>query len=292
MKSLNKICFSVVLALMPLLSFSQTAEPFQKAQGFSHPESVILDEDNNVLYVSNMADKEEGDGFISKVKPSGEVIEARWITGLNDPKGLLLDGDKLYVTDNTELVEMSISNGEISKRTAVKNAVSLNDITQDEAGSIFISDMGQNSIYMKPGEMAINNMMMSDHQKGEFTELIKSDQLSTPNGLLAVGDHLYVASWGENQDGNLLRLDLDTGEIQNVTNKGIGNLDGIQKASNDSFYVSDWATGSIYRIDKDGNTQQVVSSEKSAGDILFHEKENVLVLPMNLQNEVWWYRVD
>ncbi|WP_424493581.1 hypothetical protein [Salinimicrobium sp. GXAS 041] len=292
MKTLEKISSGVLLVLFPLISVSQNSEPFHKAKGFSHPESVILDSANNVLYVSNMADKEAGDGFISKVDPSGEIIEARWITGLNDPKGLLLDGDKLYVTDNKELVEMSLNDAKVTRKIQVKDAVSLNDITQDDEGNIFISDMGQNSIYIMPGEMANNSMIADYVEEGEVTEFFKSDKLNTPNGVLAVGDQLYVGSWGKNQDGNFLRLDTETQEIKKVTEKGIGNLDGIQKASKDSFYVSDWATGTIYSIDKDGNTEAVVTAEKSAGDILFHEEENVLILPMNFQNEVWWYRVD
>ena len=291
MKTLFKILLTTIVIVSPVLGYSQADMPTHKAEGFSHPESVVLDEVNDVLYVSNMADKEEGDGFISKVTPSGEIIELKWITGLNDPKGLLVDGDKLYVTDNTEVVEMSINDAKITERRKVENAVSLNDITMDEAGSIFISDIGQNTIYFIPGEMA-GKMMMNTARQGEISEFLKSDKLNSPNGLLAVRDNLYVGSWGQNQDGNLLKLDFETRRIENVTEEGIGNLDGIQAAGEDAVYVSDWSTGSIYKIDERGNTEKILTSEKSAGDILFLENEGKLVLPMNFQNAVWWYGVD
>jgi sugar lactone lactonase YvrE len=270
---------------------AQNEEPLRKVEGFSHPESVVFDEQNNMLYVSNMADDKDGDGFISKISPEGDILELKWITGLNDPKGLLVAGDKLYVTDVTELVEMDLKKGTIIRKISVDGAMSLNDITIDAAGSIFFSDLEQSSIYFIPGKMAANSMMVNT-PKGEIAEYLKSSRLNSPNGLLAHKDELYVASWGENQDGNLLKIDMDTKQIENVTNEGIGNLDGIQPTAEDSLYVSDWATGKIYRIDQNGNKSLILTAEKSSGDILFLKEKNQLILPMNFQNSVWWYQLN
>ncbi|GHA31209.1 ATP-binding protein [Salinimicrobium marinum] len=272
-------------------AIAQNEEPLLKVEGFSHPESVVFDEQNNVLYVSNMADDKDGDGFISKITPEGEILDLKWITGLNDPKGLLVHEDKLYVTDVTELVEMDLQKGEINRKIPVDGAMSLNDITVDAGGSIFFSDLEQSSIYFIPGEMAANSMRV-DTPKGEIAEFLKSSKLNSPNGLLAHKDDLYAASWGENQDGNLLKIDMDTKEIFMVTEEGIGNLDGIQPSGKDFFYVSDWATGKIYSIDPNGNKTLVLTAEKSSGDILFLKEKNQLILPMNFQNSVWWYQLD
>lgn len=292
-----KLTSSKVLTLIFLfignLLFAQTnsAKLLHKAEGFSHPESVVYDEQDDVLYVSNMADDKEGDGFISKITSEGEIVELKWITGLKDPKGLLVHDNKLYVTNNTELVEMDIEKGEIARRIPVEGAVSLNDITVDAGGTIFFSDMGQNSIYWIPGKMASNSMLKTAPE-GEVSEYVKTPELNTPNGLLAHRDYLYVGSWGENQDGDLLRMDLDTREVEKVTEEGVGNLDGIQTAGGNSFYVSNWSTGKIYKIDQQGNAELILTSEKSSGDILFLENRNQLILPMNFQNEVWWYELE
>jgi len=119
---------------------STSATLIKKVEGFSHPESVVFNEDKNEYYISNMADREDGDGFISRVSSEGEITELKWIDGLKDPKGLLVIDDKLYVTNNTEVIEISIENSEITKRIEVEGAKSLNDITVDASGNIFISD--------------------------------------------------------------------------------------------------------------------------------------------------------
>jgi hypothetical protein len=84
---------------------------------------------------------------------------------------------------------------------------------------------------------------------------------------------------------------MDTREIEKVSKEGIGNLDGVQPVGDDAFYISDWATGTIYLIKKDGELKEVLTSEKSSGDILFDAEKNQLVLPMNFQNSVWWYQL-
>lgn len=225
-----------------------------------------------------MGDRIEGDGFISKVGVDGENLELKFIPQLNDPKGLLLQGNILWVTDNTEVVVMDVNTASVIARITVKDAKSLNDITVDKEGTLYFSDMGKNSIYKKD----IN---------GRILEWMNSEELCVPNGLLAVNGKLYVASWGESKNGNLLEVDLQEKIVKPVTTKGIGNLDGIQPINEREFYVSDWATGKIHRIDVKGNMKEILTSEKSAGDILFVKKDNQLILPMNHQNSLWWYQI-
>lgn len=253
--------------------------PEKKLTGFSHPESVVYDEDRDMFYVSNIGDKEPGDGFISLLSGDGEVLNARWITGLHDPKGLMIQGNSLFVTDNIELVEMDILEGEILERKMVVDAESLNDIAADDVGNLYISDIQKNSIFMVD-------------RLGEVTEWLNNPDLEQPNGLFVTDDAIFVAAWGKDNPGNLLKVNRDTKEIETVTRAPIGNLDGIQPIDSETFYISDWATGKIYKINKSGEQSEVLTSAKSAGDILYYKKENKLVLPMNHQNEVWWYSVE
>lgn len=273
------------LFLLALLLFSGTTAisqqhtPNKKIKGFSHPESVVYDEARYALYVSNIGDKKEGDGFISKLSPEGEVLELRWITGLQDPKGLLVLGDKLYVTDRTELVEMHIQKGQILNRFQVPGAKSLNDITQDNSGNIYFSDLSGNSIFKR-------------NTSGKISEWLHSKYLERPNGLLVVDGNMYVSGWGKDSPGNFLKIDMKTKEIEVLTDKGIGKLDGLQQKDAQHFYVSDWAGGKVYSISEKGDVDPVISAEKSVGDILFFEKKNQLILPMNLPNQVWIYELD
>lgn len=275
-----KTTFAILLAFLavPLLA-QDPAEPFLKLKGFSHPESIILDEARNVFYISNMADDQPGDGFISRLDRDGQILDLKWITGLKDPKGLLLNEDKLYVTNNTELVEIDIQKGEIVKQKMVEGAQSLNDITADDAGNLYISDSSKSSIFMRD-------------TSGNIREWLHSPRLEQPNGLLVFGDDILVAAWGKDEPGYVLKVDRKTKKIERISRQGIGNLDGVQKIDSDNFYISDWATGKIHKFNMNGKQEEILISEKSAGDILFLNDSNQLLLPMNFQNEIWWYSLD
>ena len=69
-------------------------------------------------------------------------------------------------------------------------------------------------------------------------------------------------------------------------------MDGIQSKGNGEYYISDWATGKIYTIDLEGNLKEVLTSEKSSGDILYLKNDKKLYLPMNHQNELWIYNMN
>lgn len=274
-----KYCLLIFSFFLTVSSFSQTASvPDLKIEGFVHPESVVSDEQRKVVYVSNIGNREPGDGFISKISEAGEIINLKWISGLNDPKGLLVNGNKLYVTDNTELVEMDIDQGRITRRISVPGAQFLNDVAIDDAGTLFISDTGKSSIF-------------SVDPSGNVVEWINDANLEKPNGLLVDGDAIFVAAWGDGQPGNILKVDKDSREIEKITDTGIGNLDGIQKIDANSFYISDWADGKIYQVRLNGSKEEVLTSEKSAGDILYLESGNRLFLPMNHQNQVWIFEL-
>jgi DNA-binding beta-propeller fold protein YncE len=271
------------LLLILLFGITATAQeqdktPEIKLTGFSHPESIIFDEGTAYFYVSNMADKAEGDGFISRISRKWKKQEHNWITGLNDPKGLLINGDQLYVTDVTTIVEMDLHTGEIIRQIPVEGAKSLNDLAIDKEGNIFFSDLAGNSIYKM-------------NQAGEVEQWLNSLDLERPNGLFVTPDNILVAAWGENQNGNILKVNRSTKEISKITGRGIGNMDGIQSAATGKYYISDWATGNIYSIDMEGNFTKEFTSEKSSGDILYLKNDYKMYLPMNHQNEVWIYNM-
>lgn len=268
-----------LLLAISITSFAQNSmsQPFKKLQGLSHPESIVYDKEMEVFYVSNMAGKEDNDGFISKISKAGEIQDTLWVKNLNDPKGLLVQEDRVFVTDVTSLVEIDRKTGKILNRKKVENAKSLNDIAADHEGNLFISDLAGNVIYKMD-------------TSGRIIEWLKDVKLERPNGLLISGNHLFVASWGKEEPGNFLKVNTRTKEIQQVTTSGIGNLDGIQEVKPNSFYISDWGSGNIFHIDSNGTMKKVVESAKSSGDILFLKDTGELVIPMNHQNALWWYR--
>lgn len=275
-KTMKRLILLLFLCGIAVTGQEQSIAPEIKLTGFSHPESVIYDKGSEYFYVSNMADRTEGDGFISRISRKWKKQEHRWVGGLNDPKGLVVKGDKLYVTDVNVLVEIDLETGEILRRIPVEGAKSLNDPAMDEKGDIYFSDLAGNSIFKL-------------NQTGEVESRLSSPKLEKPNGLFVTPDFILVAAWGEEQNGNILKIDRSTKEISSISREGIGNMDGIQSKGSGEYFISDWATGKIYSFDMNGNLKEVLTSEKSSGDILYLEDENKLYLPMNHQNELWIY---
>jgi hypothetical protein len=103
-------------ALGPVAAMGDVTEVWS-LEGFKAPESALFDAGRGVIYVSNVAGDmvgKDGVGYISRVSPAGEMLEAEWVTGLNAPKGLALDGGTLYAADIDRLVAIDVEAGEIT----------------------------------------------------------------------------------------------------------------------------------------------------------------------------------
>ena len=116
---------------MPVESYKLT-KLWESDTVFTTVEAVIYDPKTDLIYVSNIEGEPwgaDGVGSIGKLKMDGTVVEAKWITGLSAPKGLGIIGDKLYVTDIKNLVEIDIPTGKISKTYTVEDSEGLNDVS-------------------------------------------------------------------------------------------------------------------------------------------------------------------
>jgi len=106
---------------------------------FRVPESVIYDENNDVLYVSNLNYEprvKDGNGFISRLSTSGEILDLKWVEDMSSPKGLGIYEGKLYVSDIDEVIVIDIARGEIAERIVIEGAKMINDISIDSEGNV------------------------------------------------------------------------------------------------------------------------------------------------------------
>ncbi len=151
----------VACALLLATSAAQ-AEVKEKwsLSGFSHPESVDLDVPHQVFYVTNIngapPSTRTATGFISKVSRDGKLILLKWIDGLHAPKGMVMQGFKLWVTDIDRLVEIDtrIARSPMSIRPRVR--CFLNDPAVDKRGYVYVTDIAKATIWrLKDGKMKI-----------------------------------------------------------------------------------------------------------------------------------------
>ncbi len=261
--------------------------------GLSNPESVLLDVAKQYMYVSNIngggPTGKDGNGFISKISRDGKMLEQKWITGgLHAPKGLVMNGSKLYVSDVDRLAEIDTNTGKITAFYDAPGAVFLNDTAVDAAGNVYVSDIAKRKIWqLKDGKMSV---------------WYEKDDLMHPNGLRVIyGGKLLVAGWGKDMQedgstkvpGNLFTIDLATKELKNLGNgAAIGNLDGIGRDAHGNFLVTDFMAGGLYRVRKDGTSEQLVDLKSGSADLDVIGRGHIVVIPQMMESEVTAYWVD
>ena len=267
------------------------AEPKQvwEAAGFKNPESAAYDSARDVIYVSNVngaPDGKDGNGFVSKLSPRGEVVELEWVKGLDAPKGLALAGDMLYAADIDVLVAIDTGNGSIAQRYPAPGAKFLNDVTADRQGRVFVSDMMSNAIWVLEG--------------GKFSLWLQDEALENPNGLLAEDGRIVVGSWGRMAEnfstkvpGHLKVVDIASKKVSSLGDPTpVGNLDGIEPDGKGGYTATDWMAGALFQLSADGKATQLLDLNQGSADHEFIEKDRLVVLPMMMDGKVVAYRLE
>ncbi|MDZ7619924.1 MAG: hypothetical protein U1E05_23230 [Patescibacteria group bacterium] len=257
---------------------------WEVVEGIQSPESVYLDEESGFLFVSNVgaggATEKDGDGYISKLTPAGKMLEAKWVVGLNSPKGLRSQGGTLWVSDIDRLVGIDIAQGTVRYVVEVEGARFLNDVATDKHGAVYVSDMLANKIYR--------------YKDGQLSVFADGDHLESPNGLLVHGNRLVVAAWGSGirddfsteTPGRLFTLNAEGKGKELITANPSGNFDGVEPFGDGGYLVSDWYAGKVYLIRPDGAKELVLQLPQGAADLTYLPKQRLLIVPQMLENKV------
>lgn len=218
--------------------------------GFSTPESVLHDAEADVYLVSNIEGHPQGtdgNGFIARVSPAGEVLELRWIDGraegvtLHAPKGMAIVGDLFYVSDIDALRSFDRRTGEPRGETAAPGSFP-NDLCAGPDGSVWWTDSGLDLGEEGPtptGTDAVHRV-----RDGELETVAAGAALRNPNGCVADGEAVHVVTFGANE---LLSLQPD-GQVATVGQLPAGGLDGIVRAG-DALYITSWEGSAVYRFE-------------------------------------------
>jgi hypothetical protein len=229
------------------------------------PESAQFDAVTNAWYVSVQGKADvPGDGYIAKLDANASAfVTERFVTGLNEPKGIRIHDGRLFVADVSELVTVEVASGEVLSRTSiiginpqVPESPFLNDVAvRASTGYVYVSDNRNNVLYR-----------FEPDGSGAFL-LMRDDSLEAPNGLLVdesggAQPRLLVAAQGPGLDpvagttellGAVLALDIDDlndgdGEAAvSYVSQRIGNLDGIE-LDGDTLLVSDIVGGRLLTV--------------------------------------------
>jgi len=275
---MKKIMTSLAFVCFSLVSINAQKATVQKLWAtdtiLKVPESVLVDDKENCLWVSNIdgaANGIDGKGSISKLSKTGTPINLDWITGLNAPKGMAKYKQELYVADLTELIVIDIKKGVIKNKIKVEGSVFLNDVTVNKNGAVFVSDSRTGKVHRYE-----NNMVT-----------IEVENLQGPNGLLSIDDQLLILD-----KGSLLSL-TPGGTISKIMDGMDPSTDGIEKVAPNQYIVSCW-NGIVYFVE--AGAQKITlfdtRSEKiNSADIGYDPQNRIIYVPTFLKNSVVAYQL-
>ncbi|CAN6134301.1 SMP-30/Gluconolactonase/LRE-like region [Methylophilaceae bacterium] len=267
----------LALLLSALIPVAQGAPlSTQKISGLKMPESVVQATDGRVFVSEINGFGVDGDGQISVIEAGQVTLFAK---GLDDPKGLAIIGQSLYVADNKRILKLALS-GPKQGQAEVFAAASafpvtplfLNDLEADLAGNLYVSDSGD----LKGKGGAVYQI----NAQGQVRLLINGQQdnrILAPNGLLMddTGDVLMVVDFAS---GILYSYNLATRQLLDIA-LGFGGGDGVVHHANGSMFVSDWKNGKVFRLDMNGEVTPLAATYQSAADIALTKDEKVLMVP-------------
>lgn len=241
------------------------------------PESVKIDHDRNLLYVSNVnlnPWEKDGNGFISKLGMDGSILELKWIEGLHGPKGMGISGNSLFIADIDALVEADIESGKIVSRIEVPGKTDLNDVTVASDGTVFVSGSASNTIYQ------LKNGALEEFYKGGEERF---------NGIYWEKDRMLLITSGSSQ---FKEIGLETKEISIIA-EGLGHGDAIAPVGDGGYLCTSWA-GKIFYIAADGSVT-ILSDTEAAGensaDLDYSIESKTMYVPTFFKNQVKAYRL-
>lgn len=247
--------------------------------GFSGPEAVRYDPDQDLYFVSNFngpGGERDSNGFISKVSPQGSIDSLRFMTGteenpLHAPRGMYITGDTLWAADADGVHGFDrVSGNQIAfiDFTSFEPGF-LNDIVMGTEGALYVTDTGKSVVYK-----------IEQGTPSEVTETMPYP----PNGITinSEGD-VVMAPW----NGGLTFYQITTatpGYIEFMKAESGGNYDGIEFI--DGHMLAASQVDSSLHLLHDNEDQIVIQLPGRPADIGIDTKRNRVAVPYVALNRV------
>src|SRR5215211_5093572 len=152
-------CIALLCACATGSAAPAGAKPWFVRTGFVAPEAVRYDPDQDVYFVGNWgtgsASATDNNGYISRMKPDGQIENLRFIAGgsnrvvLHAPRGMYIVGDTLWVADADAVRGFNRRTGDKLANVdfSALDRGFLNDVAADASGNVYVTDTGRNKLY-------------------------------------------------------------------------------------------------------------------------------------------------
>jgi len=256
----------------------------QTATGFAYPESVAYDPRAKVLYVSEFGSElkptlKDGKGRISRVSLNGKVLEQQFLppsgTILNKPKGIWVEGNRLWVTD-IDVVWVFDLTSRKGRKVELPGIQFANDPTLI-GNALYVSDNRGDQLYQVEPADFLN--AKSDPK----VTLVFSGKSVNPNGLYPANDgSLLMVGFKSKEEARGI-YDLRKGGAPKSLSDGIGRLDGVYEMEDGTLLVTDWNSGSLVSWSAMKGMQTLASGFKGPADFcVFPNADGLMVVVPDL----------
>jgi len=295
-----------------------TLQPLWNLTGdFNSPESAYHDAGSNAVFVSSINGQileKDGNGYISLLTLDGKVVNAKWATGLNAPKGIRGLRGTLWVSDIDEVVGIDIASGKITSRVSVEGSQFLNDLATAPDGAIYVSDSALSRIYV-----------IRDGKSSVFVE--GADTVEQPNGLLVDGARLILGTIGpapppgaargpapgagggdgtragrgpdqpppargrgpDGPGGHLFAFDLKSKQRTQLTTQAVGGIDGIEPDGQGGIIVTDVIGSRLLHVAASGAVRVLGQFSAGGADFGYIPATRTAIVPFLFGNNVAAY---
>lgn len=263
-------------------------------------EAFALSEDGSFLYVTNVIGgpfERDSKSFVSRIDLEGNMLEREWISGnMNAPKDICRYGGKLYLADLSEVVVIDIASASIEKKIPAEGANTLHNMTVNEKGVVYCSDMFSGTVYRLEDSVLVPYVTGLGYAAGIYAEgddlyLLTSSGFG--GGFFAGPNASQGGERPQMPSGKLVKIAADN--TQTVLTESISAMgNGITKIKEGEFVVTDW-TGKMYYVNADGTTEQLLDYTDAhipCGMLHYDKATSRLLMTTDENNTVRIYRLN
>jgi sugar lactone lactonase YvrE len=253
-----------------------STRPIASPSGFSQPEAVRYDPDQDGYFVGNWGtgspEAKDNNGYISRMTPDGTVDQTKFIAGgtngatLHSPRGMTIVGDTLWIVDADAVRGFNRRTG-APLATADFSAFKLGFLNDIAAGpdGLYITDTGTNDVYRVAG--------------GRVTVAVQNAGLGGPNGITwdAANHRFIIVPWAGD---SALKAWTAGSKTLSVVGKNSGGtqFDGVEVLSGDRLLVSAQSDSSLWLF-TGGTGRPIIKTGGAPADIAVDTKRNRVAVP-------------
>jgi hypothetical protein len=260
------LALSAALALTPAAAAKELKVLSEKTvTGLGHVESVGYDPKGKVFYASDFgaalkpADK-DGQGKIAKISLDGKILDAAFLPAkgqvLNKPKGNIIKGNRLWVTDidSVWVFDLKTKKG---KKLALPGASFAND-PAIIGNTLYVSDNRADKLFsVEPADFL--------NKDPKVTTVLDGKGVNANGVAAGKGGTLLMAGFaGKDKPRGIYAM--KPGGKPELISKPIGMLDGIYQMKNGDLLVTDWVSGSLFQWNKKMGMKKLATGFKGPAD--------------------------